>query len=133
MKGLISLMALSLLAGSAFAQSAEDMAQLTGEDMILATGADLLEVCSADETDTAGLQALSFCYGFIEGVYAMHEAMAATEGGVRLVCPTDGASRDQAADTFVAWAEANPGHLDENPIDALFRAWTEAYPCSGDQ
>lgn len=129
MRGLAMFAASALFAGSALAQTSEDMAELNAEDMDLDTAADLLEVCAAGEEDGTSLQAVSFCYGFVEGVFVVHEAMAAAENGVRLVCPPDGLTRDTAANVFVAWAGENPDAMSEPALDGLFRAWVEAYPC----
>lgn len=129
MRGLAVFAAAALIAGSALAQTGEDMAELSAEDMDLDTAADLLEVCAAGQADGESLQALSFCYGFVEGVYMVHEALAAGEDGVRLVCPPEGATRDTAAQVFVAWAGGNPDALSGTALDGLFRAWVETYPC----
>lgn len=119
--------ALMLVAGPAAAQT-DDMDQLTGEDMILATGADLVELCGAGEASTEALQAVSFCYGFLEGVYNVHEALAASDG-IRLVCPPEGTTREAAAATFVAWSEAHPDSLDQPALDVVFRSWMADFPC----
>lgn len=133
MRGFAMFGAVALIAGSALAQTDADKAELTGEDMVLANGGDLFELCSAGAGDAKALQALSFCYGFIEGIYVMHEAMAVAEDGVRLICPPDGATRETAATAFVTWGSQNPEAMTQWPLDALFQAWAEAYPCPDSQ
>ena len=119
----------TLITGTALAQTSEDMAELSAEDVDLDTAADLVEVCAAGQGDSESLQALALCYGFIEGVYVMHEALAATEDGVRLICPPDGASRKTASQVFVTWAGKNPDAMSGPALDGLFQAWVEVYPC----
>jgi hypothetical protein len=50
--------------------------------------------------------------------------------GIKFVCVPDPLpSRNDAIDRFIKWAESNPQHMDERPVEAEFRFLMQTWPC----
>ncbi len=94
----------------------------------LSSGRNLLELCSLPDNDPLHVRAMEFCNGYLAGAY--HYYNAATTGPDRFVCaPNPPPAPAEVIRGFVVWAKANPQHLDERPVDSLFRYLGGVYPC----
>jgi Rap1a immunity proteins len=100
------------------------------DDYQLRTSGDLLDICSLDTSHAQYLEARGFCLGYFAGGIDLHDALAVGEDFPRLACPTGPPTRDEVVQTFVAYAQAHPEHLDERPMDTVFRAVIDQWPCA---
>ena len=89
----------------------------------------LFKLCSVDPESAFAEQALSFCYGYVDGAYSVHEAITANGERARLVCPPDKVTRDDAVWIFLEWAGANQDKWTNVPVEDVFQAWIAKYPC----
>jgi hypothetical protein len=121
------LLAVAALAG-ANAHAASD------ENFANKTTSDYLALCQTAPDQANYVAAVHFCQGFASGAYQYYLALASLQPEERFVClPTPQPSRDQALAAFVAWTKAHPDHLNDPPVDSLFRFLGETYPCSAKQ
>jgi hypothetical protein len=97
-------------------------------DFQVDTSENLLDLCTAEASDPGYEVARGFCYGFFEGGIAFHDALHARETRPRLACP-EGVTLDQVVAVFVAYARANPQYLGEAPMETVFRAAVDKWPC----
>jgi hypothetical protein len=105
-------------------------AALTEDDFFVKNTQDLVDLCSAPESDPLQDASEHFCHGFISGAWQYHEAMANGPEGKRLVCPVEPyPTRNDIVAGFVTWANANPAHMAEPPVEALFRYLIQRAPC----
>ena len=103
---------------------------VTEADFEAKTTQNLLNLCTTPPNDPRYREAIHFCYGYLVGAYHYHLAETDGEGGKRLVCfPTPPPSRNEAIRLFIAWAQAHPQYLNEQPVDTEFRFLTEKWPC----
>ncbi len=100
------------------------------EDFKLRSAASLVDVCTVDQNHPDHQMAMAFCYGFFEGGIHYDRALAVSPDHTRLVCEPDGTTRTQAVGVFVTYIKANPQYGAEMPIDAIFRALIDKWPCS---
>ena len=114
-----------MLAGSASAQKAE----LELGDFQVDTTADLLDICTADPSHENFWEAQAYCLGYLRGGYDFHQALVSGPKFQPMACPTEGVTVRDAVDVFVAHARANPDRLDERPMNTVFRAVSERWPC----
>jgi Rap1a immunity proteins len=101
----------------------------TLDDYQLRTSGDLLDICALDESHVNYWEARGFCLGFLAGGIHLHAALAVADDFPALVCPAEGVTRSDVAETFVAYAQAHPEHLDEPPMETVFRAVVDRWPC----
>ena len=99
------------------------------ENPKLETTADLVEFC-----DTVGpvgevRDGQNFCDGFIAGSGLLYLELVRAGKMNRIACAEPIPTLEQARQAFVAWATANPDYLSSKPIDGLWRAMAETYPC----
>lgn len=99
------------------------------EDLALDSASDLVDVCTIEPGHEHYASALAFCYGFFEGAIHYDEAISKAPGHVDLVCSPAGTTRSQAVGVVVTYLQANPQHGEEAPIDAIFRALVDKWPC----
>jgi hypothetical protein len=110
---------LPLTAGGAEAQ----------EQPKLETMADLLAYCDNEGPVGEVRDGQNFCDGFIMGnglLYAEHVRAGSIEP---LACARQVPTLAEARAAFVAWAQANPDHLQDKPVDGFWRAMAATYPC----
>ena len=100
------------------------------QDFSLGTAAHLIDVCTLEESDPDHVTAMAFCYGFFEGGYHYDVALTASPDHARIVCEPEGTTRTQAVDVSVTYIKANPQYAGEMPIDAIFRALVDKWPCT---
>jgi Rap1a immunity proteins len=98
-------------------------------DYQLRTSGDLLDICALDSSHVNYWEARGFCLGYFAGGIDLHDALAVTQDVPRIACPAGGVTRDDVVEAFVAYAQANPEHLDERPMDTVFRAVADRWPC----
>jgi Ssp1 endopeptidase immunity protein Rap1a len=91
------------------------------------TASQLVDLCATPPSDPAYPQAVQFCHGFAAGALSYYRA-ASRPGSSPNFCGLP-ASRQEAADRFVAWTRANPRVADDNPANALFRFLDANYAC----
>jgi hypothetical protein len=101
----------------------------TLEDYRLRTANDLVDVCTTDAGHPDHMAAMAFCYGFFEGAARYDEALVGSHLYKDVLCEPPDATRAQAVDVFVQYITANPQYGTEPPIDAVFRALTDKWPC----
>ncbi|HSA80417.1 MAG TPA: Rap1a/Tai family immunity protein [Geminicoccaceae bacterium] len=121
----------ALIAAVAAASPAEAAGEGFGlDDFQVETGQDLLDICTLDQSHPSHWEAQAFCYGYFQGGADFHHAMASVPQFQPIACPTEEVTVRAAVDAFVAHARANPEHLAERPMDLIFRAVSETWPCS---
>jgi len=101
----------------------------TLEDYQLRTSGDLLDICALETSHVNYWEARGFCIGYFAGGIDLHDALAAAEDFPQIACPAEGVTRNDVVDAFVTYAQAHPEHLDERPMDTVFRAVTDRWPC----
>lgn len=140
MKWLLSTVAAALIVSAASSVSADDLA---GKSL---TGKALAEGCQKKTLELIACLAYIEGYsdGFVsndriattylkENVRSGHLAVAAKAKRVEkpAYCADDEIPAERLRVVYLDWAEANPEALDQPAASALFRALSEAYPCSG--
>ncbi|MGH6899531.1 MAG: Rap1a/Tai family immunity protein [Geminicoccaceae bacterium] len=98
-------------------------------DFAVDTAQDLLDLCSVDASNSLYIEALQFCYGFLEGMAHYHDRLVGPESDP-IVCPTGQVTRQDMVDMYIAFAQANPQFMDEDPADNVVRAAIAEWPCS---
>ena len=101
----------------------------TEADLVLDSAGDLVDVCDIGVAHGHYETARAFCYGFFEGAIHYDEAISMTTQYVDMVCSPEGTTRVQAVDVFLRYMKANPQYRGEQPIDAIFRALVDEWPC----
>jgi Rap1a immunity proteins len=101
----------------------------TLDDYQLRTSGDLLDICALDTSHAQYLEARGFCLGYFAGGIDLHDALAVSNEFPRLACPPGQVTRDAVVETFVAYGQAHPEHLAERPMDTVFRAVIDQWPC----
>ncbi|MDH3888336.1 MAG: Rap1a/Tai family immunity protein [Gammaproteobacteria bacterium] len=103
----------------------------TLEDFNLHTASDLVDVCTIGQGHADHKTAMGFCYGFFEGGAHYHNTISNSETYHKIVCEPPKTTRTQAVEVFVTYIRANPQYASEAPIDAIFRALVDQWPCEG--
>jgi len=104
-------------------------AAIDAEDFEVRTTQDLVDLCTTPPSDPKHVAAIHFCHGFMVGAYDYH-ALTRGEYNEHFFCvPSPRPTRKQAIEGFVAWARANPQHLESPAVDSEFRYLGEAWPC----
>jgi hypothetical protein len=98
-------------------------------DFAVDTAQDLVDLCSVDASNSLHVEALQFCYGFFEGMMHYHDRLVGPEIDP-IVCPTGQVTRQDVVDMYIAFAQANPQFMDEDPADNVMRAAIAEWPCS---
>jgi hypothetical protein len=101
----------------------------TLEDYQLRTSGDLLDLCTLDESHPNHWEARAFCLGYFTGGIHLHDALAASPEFARIACAPVHATRNDVVAVFVAYATANPEYQEEKPMDTVFRAVNDQWPC----
>ena len=127
MRALPLIVAGALLLASAAAAPAQEGFSL--DDFTVETGQDLLDVCTLDQDHVSHWEAQAFCYGYFQGGTDFHQALVSGERHDQIACPPEGATIRDAVRLFVDYARAHPEYLGEAPMDLVFRAVAEAWPC----
>jgi hypothetical protein len=101
----------------------------TLDDYQLRTSGDLLDICTLDAAHSNYWEARGFCIGYFAGGIDLHDALAVANDFPRLACPGARVTRNEVVETFVTYAQAHPEHLRERPMDTVFRAVIDRWPC----
>jgi hypothetical protein len=117
MVGKYMVLSLTILAGvappSIHMAAQSDTSELTGRE--------LYDLCARDD---------DFCVGFIAGAVSTTRAWALSGGLTTMpFCLPDGTTYEQLARTYLAWAEQNPGQLDEIATVVIHEAMAAVAPC----
>lgn len=99
------------------------------DDYQLRTSGDLLDICALPSSDVHYLEARGFCLGYFAGGIDLHDTLAMAGTLPVIACPDAGVTRAEVVDVFVAYAQAHPEHLGERPMDTVFRAVNDRWPC----
>ncbi len=119
-----------LLAMIAFLLAGPAAAGVTEKDFEAHTAQQFINLCTASPDDPYYQQAIHFCHGYFEGAYQYYEAMTSGPKGIKFVClPDPMPTRNYAIDRFIEWAQSNPQHMNERPVEAEFRFLMEMWPC----
>lgn len=103
---------------------------VTRENFIARTTADYVAVCSTPESDPIYQAAMAFCHGYGVGAFHYYLAVIEAQGKKPFVClPNPTPPRQEILQGFVAWAGSHPAHVQELPVEALFRYLVEKFPC----
>jgi len=102
----------------------------TLDDLELDSAADLVDVCTLDASHNDFSAARAFCLGFFEGAIHYDEAISNTAEEVKIVCDPPETTRSQAVQAFTDYMQAHPQYGVEMPIDAIFRALIDKWPCT---
>ncbi|MFL5336108.1 MAG: Rap1a/Tai family immunity protein, partial [Geminicoccaceae bacterium] len=96
----------------------------------LDTTADLVAYC--DNVGPVGevRDGQNFCDGFIAGTGLLYLELVKSKKIKKLACAQPVPTLTEAREAFVSWANANPEHLSDKPIDGFWRAMSASYPCS---
>ena len=119
----------ALVAPGTVLADGHDEAGYSQSDLILDSAGDLVDVCNIGEAHGHDDAARAFCYGFFEGAIHYDDAISDTSHYVELVCSPDGTTRVEAVQVFLQYMAANPQYRGEQPIDAIFRALMNEWPC----
>lgn len=115
-----------LLASVATATAQEGFAL---DDFSVDSGQDLLEICTLDQGHPNYWEAQAFCFGYFQGGADFHQALVSGPNSKPLICPPADASIRDAVAIFVTYAGGHPESLDQAPMDVVFRAVSEEWPC----
>ena len=99
------------------------------DDFTVDRGKDLFDICTLEEGDPNYWEAQAFCFGYFQGGADYHQALVSGPQLGPLVCPPASATIRDAVAGFVAYGRAHPEALDQAPMDVVFRAVTELWPC----
>lgn len=124
--------AVALAATMAGGTAAPAQTPIAGDDYALETVASALRLCGADESAPGGAYAIGFCYGWLEGVGQMYEAIVLDPRFElnKVACPPRELTREEVRVLFVDWARANPADAATAPLVGLVKSAKEAYPCT---
>lgn len=99
------------------------------DDYQLDSAKDLYDVCTVPPSHSDHAVAKAFCVGYFEGGIHLHDALAADEDFPMIACPPDSTTRKEMVEVFVKYIKANPQYHAELPMDAVFRAVVNRWPC----
>jgi hypothetical protein len=95
----------------------------------LDTTADLIAYCDNEGPVGEVRDGQNFCDGFIMGSGLLYLELVAAGEIKRIACADPTPTLAQVRSDLVTWAGSNPEHLQSKPIDGLWRAMAETYPC----
>ena len=103
--------------------------QALAENPKLETTADLVEFCDTIGPVGEVRDGQNFCDGFIAGSGLLYLELVRAGRMKKIACAEPIPTLEEAREAFVAWANANPDRMSSKPIDGLWRAMAETYPC----
>jgi hypothetical protein len=104
---------------------------VTEDQFRLHNTGDLAALCSAAPTDPLYTAAVNFCQGFGVGTYGVLAEAQQADPKLRLFCPPESITRNEAVAAFVSWAGADPAHAAMPATDGVTAFLTQTYPCPG--
>ncbi len=99
------------------------------DDYELKTAKDLYDVCTVPRSHEDHNVAKAFCVGYFEGGIHFHDALDKANDFPSISCAPDTTPRQEVVETFVVFARANPQYHSEAPMDVVFRAIVNKWPC----
>lgn len=100
------------------------------EDFGLDSAGELVDVCTLDAGHEHHEIAVAFCYGFFEGAANYDDSLDGPKWHRGILCEPPEVTREQAVAVFTQYIEANPQYSSELPVDAIFRALVDKWPCT---
>ncbi len=100
------------------------------DDYKLDSAKDLYDVCTVPPSHKDHAVAKAFCVGYFEGGIHLHDVLAEADDFPNIACAPDTTTRAEVVEVFVEYAKANPQYYAERPMDAVFRALVNKWPCS---
>jgi hypothetical protein len=100
------------------------------EDLGLDTASELVDVCTLEAGHDDYEVAIAFCYGFFEGAANYDDSLAGPKWHRGILCEPPEVTRGQAVSVFIEYINANPQYGSELPVDAIFRALVDKWPCT---
>jgi hypothetical protein len=117
------------LASAVLADAAETSKGFGLDDFQLRSTQDLLDICTLDKSNPSYFEARAFCYGYFKGGADFHKALTSGSKYPPIACPAPGVTARDVVAVFVAYANAHPEYLSEDPMDTAFRAVIAKWPC----
>jgi hypothetical protein len=102
---------------------------VTEDQFRLHNTGDLAALCSAASTDPLYTAAVNFCQGFGTGTYGVLAEVQQADPKLRLFCPPESITRNDAIAAFVSWAGANPANAAMPATDGVTAFLRQTYPC----
>lgn len=103
---------------------------VTIEDFETNTTKNLINLCTASTDDPQYKEAIHFCQGYMVGAYDYYYADYHGPDGQQLVCfPEPVPTRNAAIKKVVSWAQQHPEYMNEKPVETVFRALIDLWPC----
>jgi len=118
-----------LAGGMTLAGAGGTSAAVTQDNFNMTTTSDLVSLCSAAPNDPMVTAAVSFCHGFLLGVFRTFDEEQAASRAKTFCIVSGQTNRSQAVAGFIAWANATPGVLAERPADAFVHYLSQTFPC----
>jgi len=119
---MLGMIGLAILSGTG-------QAAVTEDNFISKTTGDLVALCSAAPTDRLYTAAVNFCHGFGTGTYAVLASAQQADPNLRLFCPPQNITRNEAVAAFVSWAGGRPDRMALPAADGIAGFLTETYLC----
>lgn len=122
--------AVAMILGTAasFAK-AEESVTYGLDDYELDSARDLLDVCTVSPLHDDHDVAKAFCVGFFAGGLHFHDAVSGTPNFPRIACAPKTTTREEVVDTFVTYVRGHTQYLTEPPMQTVFRAVVNKWPC----
>ena len=114
---------------SAASEPAEGQPGFSVSDFKLVTAQDLYDVCTVEPSNANYAVAQAFCYGFFSGGQHYHDEVASVADLGRIACPSVQPTRVEVVAVFVDFIKRNPQHAGDRPMNAVFEALGERWPC----
>lgn len=130
MKKIALAMAVAMVLGTvaSFAEAKESITY-GHDDYELDTARDLLDVCTVAPAHEDHDVARAFCFGFFAGGLHFHDAVGGTPDFPRIACAPETTTRSEVVDTFVTYVRGHTQYLTEPPMQTVFRAVVNKWPC----
>jgi hypothetical protein len=125
----IATAALAMWLVSVAPPAAADNRGFTLDDFTLRTAQDLLDICTLDQSHASYWAAQAFCFGYFRGGADFQRALLEGPGFERIACPPSGTTIRDAVAVFIDYARAHPEALTKAPMDVVFHAVAERWPC----
>lgn len=104
--------------------------QALADNPKLQTTADLVAYCDTIGPIDEVRDGQNFCDGFIAGSGLLYLELVRAKKIERIACAEPIPTLEQARNAFVSWADAHPEAMTDKPIDGLWRAMADTYPCA---
>lgn len=100
------------------------------DDFQVDSAQDLFDICTLDRDQASYWEAQAFCFGYFRGGADFHRALVGGPNFQPIACPGPEATIREAVAVFVDYARAHPEQLTGAPMDVVFHAVSERWPCS---